>query len=133
MMWNVGFLLLILAIAVGSYQLLKREGMEGGEDDKKKIERIKNGNGMIVFTMDGCGWCTKVAPELEKLKQSDVKQHFAWVNKSKESPQEELLKEFNVGSFPTILVFKNGTSVPYEDSDRAFDRLKAKIDEVINV
>lgn len=131
-MWNVGFLLLILAIAVGSYQLLKREGMEGGEDDKKKIERVKNGNGMIVFTMEGCGWCDKVKPALEKLKQSEVKDHFAWVHKSKESTQEKLLKEYNVTSFPTILILKNGTSVPYEDNDREFESLLGEIKKVIN-
>lgn len=133
MMWNVGFLLLILAIAVGSYQLLKREGMEGSENVKGKIEKIKKGNGMVVFTMQGCGWCTQVKPALEKLEESDVKDHFAWVHKSSESPQDDLLKEFNVNSFPTILIFKNGTSVPYEDSDREFESLHEKIKEVVNV
>ena len=132
MMWNVGFLLLLLAVAVGSYQLLKREGMEGAEDVKSKVNKIKSGSGMVVFTMEGCGWCDKVKPALEKLKNSDVKEHFAWVHKSSSTNNEALLKEFNVNSFPTILIFKNGTSVTYEDNDREFESLYGEIKKVVN-
>jgi hypothetical protein len=43
-----------------------------------------------------------------------------------------LLKEFNVNSFPTILIFKNGTSVTYEDNDREFESLYGEIKKVVN-
>lgn len=131
MMWNVGFLLLLLAVAVGSYQLFKREGMEG-QDVKNKVEQIKKLNGVVVFTMEGCGWCDKIKPALTKLNESEVKDHFAWVHKSDQTPNEELLKEFNVNSFPTILTFKNGTAVPYDDNNREYESLLALTKETIN-
>jgi len=133
-MWNVGFLILILLVAVGSYQLMKREGMEGGEQDVgPKVEKIKNGSGVIFFTMKGCGWCDKIKPALEKLSKSDVKDHFAWVHKGDDSSNDALLQEFNVTSYPTILTFKNGTAVPYNDSDREFDKLHALIKETVGM
>jgi thiol-disulfide isomerase/thioredoxin len=72
-------------------------------DDVKN--RLNTVSGMLVFVMDGCGYCKDLeANVLSKLKnESD---HVIVVKMAPEN--EPLIKEWNVRGFPTIFFLSKG-------------------------
>ena len=120
LVWNVGFLLFMLAIGVLSYQLIfkkQEEGFSNGSD----VQKVVNGNGVLVVTMKNCPHCESMKDDLTTLSSSN-KKNFVWAD-SKDSEVSDL----NLNSFPSILVFTNGTSKPY-NQDRSRESLQELID-----
>lgn len=119
LVWNVGFLLFMLAIGVLSYQLFakKQEGFSNGSS----IEKVVNGDGVLVVTMKNCPHCESMKDDLSALSSSNSK-NFVWAD-SKDSEVADL----DLNSFPSILVFTNGTSKPY-NQDRSKESLQELID-----
>ena len=119
LVWNVGFLLFMLAIGVLSYQLFfkRQEGFSSGSN----VEKVVNGNGVLVVTMKNCPHCESMKDDLSALSSSNSN-NFAWAD-SKDSEVSDL----NLNSFPSILVFTNGTSKPYNQ-----DRSKSSLQELID-
>ena len=119
LVWNVCFLLFMLAIGVLSYQLLfkRQEGFTDGSD----VQKVINGDGVLVVTMKNCPHCESMKDDLAALSSSN-KKNFAWAD-SKDSEVSDL----NLNSFPSILKFSNGTSKPYSQ-DRSKESLQNLID-----
>ena len=123
LMWNVGFLLIVLAIGVLSYQfLVKRK--EGFTESQSVIKKIKNGNGVLVVTMENCPHCESMKKDLQKLSENDnIKGYFAWVDGSnKKKSEEQGISDLSIQSFPTILSFKDGIPDSYRDG-RSYEEL----------
>jgi thioredoxin-like negative regulator of GroEL len=124
LLWNVGFLLIVIVVAVLSYQYFYKK--EGFTTDTSVIEKIKKGNGVIVVTMKNCPHCTKMEEDLKQLSESsEYKSSFAWVDGSSRQ-KENGISDLNVSSFPTILSFKNG--IPNSESDK---RSKEELEDLI--
>jgi len=137
LMWNVGFLLIALAVGVISYQFIaKREGFTfpwdtpseekqtGGSSatSASAVNKVKNGDGVLVVTMKNCPHCETMKGDLKKLSNSeDTAGHFAWADSKDES-----VSDLNVNSYPTILVFENGTSSNYTEG-RSYSDLLALV------
>ena len=118
LMWNIIFLLLMVAVGVISYMLIKkREGFS----EASSVEKIKKGNGVLVVTLDGCPHCDDMKPDLESLSADPkMKSHFAWVDSTDES-----VADLEIASYPTIFVFKDGESTEFTE------RSKDKIEEAV--
>jgi hypothetical protein len=134
LVWNVVFLLLILAVGVVSYQLfVRREGFDmfssaskgssEGSSEGSDVEKVKKGNGLLVVTMEKCPHCESMKEALVKLREDpSTKGRFAWAD-SKDASVSDL----KLNSFPTILIFKNGEPTDYTDG-RSYDELLAVIE-----
>jgi len=114
-MWNVIFLLFLVAVGVVSFQLLnKREAFSS----KMDVDKIKKGNGVIVVTMKNCPHCESMKADLETMSKSpEMKGYFAWVD-SKDKSVDDLA----LTSYPSILVFKDGEKEEYTE-DRSLEKL----------
>jgi thiol-disulfide isomerase/thioredoxin len=117
LMWKVGFLLLVIAVGVVSFQLLgKKEGYSNSSD----VNRVKKGNGVLVVTMKNCPHCETMKEDLEKLSEAkEAKGYFAWAD-SKDADVSDL----DISSYPTILVFKKGKSTSYNQGRSYADLMK---------
>lgn len=106
LMWKVGFLLLVIAVGVISFQLMgKKEGYSNSSD----VNKVKRGDGVLVVTMKNCPHCEKMEKDLEKLSEAkEAKDNFAWADS-----KDEDVSDLDISSYPTILVFKNGKSTNY--------------------
>lgn len=117
MMWNVGFLLLVIAFGVVSYQFFKnREGLM----DMDKVSKIQQGDGVLVVTMPGCHYCEQMKPDLDTLSKESDK--IAVVDTG-DDDGKQIAQELNVQKYPTILQFKGGAATPYE-GDRSLGALR---------
>lgn len=79
-------------------------------------EVLKNELPVIVdFSTDGCGPCEMIAPVLSEIQEERAGQwKFVNLNVTYEELVEdsnEIIKEYGVMGFPTLLVFKNGKDV----------------------
>ena len=119
LLWNVGFLLFMLAIGVLSYQLFFKK--QEGFSNSSSVEEVINGNGVLVVTMKNCPHCESMKDDLSALSSSN-KTNFAWAD-SKDGEVSDL----DLNSFPSILVFENGTSKPYKQ-----DRSKESLQELVD-
>jgi glutaredoxin len=119
-MWNVGFLLLIIAAAVLSYQwFFPKEGMT----DLDRVSKIKSGDGVLVFTMEGCGHCKAMKETLDKLTKESTA--IAVVDTSDATEEtKKLTADMNIKSYPTIFQFKGGVPTDVSNS-RSYDELKS--------
>ena len=115
LLWNVVFLLFIIAVGAISYQLMKKpEAFSTGN----VVEKVVNGNGVLVVTMDKCPHCENMKEDLQSLSEEpSAKGYFAWADSKDES-----VAGLELSSFPSILVFKNGVSTEYTD-ERTKDKL----------
>jgi len=87
---------------------------------KKKKNVIKK-NELIYFTMDGCPWCEKFNPTWKQLKKSY--KHKLNMLKINRQQHPELVQEFGVESFPTIILHKQ-RRIPFE-GERDIQTFKA--------
>jgi thiol-disulfide isomerase/thioredoxin len=98
----------------------KKKSLKGGrrrtnhKTKKKKNVSKKNvskKNELIYFTMDGCPWCEKFNPTWKQLKKSyGNKLNMIKINRQQ---HPELVEEFGVQSFPTIILHKQHR-IPFE-------------------
>ena len=79
-----------------------------GKEFEETINNEKNPLCVIDFYAEWCMPCLMIAPVLEELagKMKTIK--FAKVNVDE---NKELSSKLNVGSIPTLIVFKNGEEV----------------------
>jgi len=88
---------------------------------KGKITQRKGKRTLYYFYMDGCGWCDKFNPTWIKLvKEFKNKLNMKKVN-GPASP--ELLRKFDIQTFPSIILVTGKDSDKYE-GDRSMTDLK---------
>ena len=72
-------------------------------------EKLDNGfNGVIDFYAEWCGPCKAMAPMLEQVNESLGEQKIFKVNVDME---QDLAREFEIRSIPTLVFFKDGKSI----------------------
>ena len=103
---------------------LNNADMESSEEVAEEVaESFQNGSPKIVlYYVPWCPHCKNMMPEWNKLEQS-MNGSQTNVNKvnCEENPEEA--KKNNVDGFPTIILFKDGKSIPYE-GDRSAEAIK---------
>ncbi|MBR6127321.1 thioredoxin fold domain-containing protein [bacterium] len=73
-------------------------------NNKNFDTEIKNGLKLVEFYTSWCGYCKKQKPELENLEK-------IWIGLVDADNEQEITARYNVGAFPTFLIFKNGQEV----------------------
>ena len=73
-------------------------------DNNNFKEATKNGVKLVEFRTDWCGYCKKQQPELEEMDK-------IWIGQVDADKEVTLSAKFNINSFPTFLILKNGQEV----------------------
>ena len=73
-------------------------------NDNNFSEATKNGVKLVEFRTDWCGYCKKQQSELEKMDK-------IWIGQIDADKEVRLSEKFNINSFPTFLILKNGQEV----------------------
>ena len=83
-------------------------------------DEIKNGVKLIEFHTTWCGYCKKQQPELEAMDK-------VWVGQVDADNAPSIAAKFNVNSFPTFLIMKDGQEVERFSGMRKKEDIMAKI------
>ena len=62
---------------------------------------LKNGLKLVEFHTSWCGYCKKQQPELEEMGK-------VWIGQIDADEVPEIAAKYNVNSFPTFLILKDG-------------------------
>ena len=101
------------------YWFFFRSTSEGFSSNGKKA--------MVLFFLPGCGWCSKMMPEWEKLEASQEENSEVDIKKVDCGENPEVAKEQGISGFPTIIMFgANGEKKVFEG-----DRTKESFEEFI--
>lgn len=114
-------IVIMIVAAIFLLYLFKRsKNTESFEEDKKKV--------VFVFA-DWCGHCTRFKPTWEKIEQVSKKTGLFDVQALNVDDKQNsaFIEQYEVSSFPTIMLFSKGKFTKYED-DRDFDKIIAAID-----
>lgn len=74
-------------------------------DEKEFKEIIAKGVTLADFFADWCGPCRMLAPVLEEISEEVEDVNFVKVNVD---DNNELAKEYDIHSIPTLIIFKDG-------------------------
>jgi thioredoxin-related protein len=85
----------------------------------------------VFFKMDSCGHCQKLQPEWDKLKKW-YSQQGGNLELLEVSPDDELTRQHNVSSYPTLILLKNDEKEK-EFNGRTFEKLKDFIEPYSNI
>lgn len=86
--------------------------------DGDKLEALSNNHPIIVaFLAQGCGWCSKVKPNVVEAAKSSPKTLYSMYAHSKNGM--ERCKQYGVKGFPTILYIHKGRIVSEYQGDRS--------------
>ena len=83
-------------------------------------EETKNGTKLIEFHTSWCGYCKKQQPELEAMDK-------VWIGQVDADNAPKIAAEFNVNSFPTFLILKDGIEVERFSGMRKKEDLMSRI------
>jgi len=103
----------IFILSVILYQFVPKQ--EGLQDDF---------TGLMFFTIDQCGHCTKLKPTIEKLKENYGSKIKDVDCSDPDSVTKALMEKYSIKQYPTILRFKNGDMIG-EVENRDYDYLES--------
>ena len=83
-------------------------------------EKIQNGVKLIEFHTSWCGYCKKQQPELEQMDK-------IWIGQVNADNEPLIAAKYNINSFPTFLILKNGEEVERFSGMRKKEDLMSKI------
>ena len=89
-------------------------------DSENFGEETKNGVKLIEFHTSWCGYCKKQQLELEEMDK-------VWIGQVDADKAPAIAAKFNVNSFPTFLILKNGEEVERFSGMRRKEDLMSKI------
>jgi len=99
---------LVLIIAVGAF--ITHWGAKSLEaftaDDA--LSRSENLTGMLVFLMEGCGYCKDLELNVLSKFKEEIKNGDILLVKRGEGKATELIEKYNVSGFPTIYFLTKG-------------------------
>ncbi len=83
-------------------------------------DETKNGVKLIEFRTSWCGYCKKQEPELEKMEK-------VWIGQVDADKEAGIAAQFNINSFPTFLILKDGKEVDRFSGMRKKEDLMSRI------
>lgn len=88
-------------------------------------KEIENGLKLVEFHTSWCGYCKKQQPELEAMEK-------VWIGQIDADNSPEIAAKYNINSFPTFLIMKNGSEVERINGMRKKEDLMHKIMKYLN-
>ena len=85
-------------------------------------EKTKKGVKLIEFYTSWCGYCKKQQPELDEMGK-------VWIGQVDADAAPAIAAKFNINSFPTFLILKDGKEVDRFSGMRKKEDLMSKIME----
>ena len=70
-------------------------------NDENFKDELQNGLKLVEFHTTWCGYCKKQQPELEAMEK-------VWIGQVDADVAPKVAAKFNINSFPTFLIMKNG-------------------------
>ena len=129
-----------LAIFYYNYYLNKTKKYTANNEHNTDINANKNNSEVEIyyFYTDWCPYCKKAKPHWEEIKNNNqgkvvngYKLYFIDVNcTDKNDESQQLIKKYNVDSFPTIKLVKNGFVIDF-DAKPTNENLQKFIDTAI--
>lgn len=83
-------------------------------------EETKKGVKLIEFHTSWCGYCKKQQPELEEMGK-------VWIGQVDADEEPQIAAKYNVNSFPTFVILKDGKEVERFSGMRKKEDLMSKI------
>ena len=116
---NLPVLLVMLLIVLMLLYLYDKYSKEGFQCKPNELDQYIHAEEptMVLFYAEWCGHCTKLKPsweEASKKANADSTRMIKIDVGGKTPEQKALMEKYEVDGFPTIIVFQNGTPVPYE-------------------
>ena len=120
----IWLLLLVIALAFGTYRVLKNNG--GSLEQRQKRKDVPNAPGnavgsdveILFFTVNWCPHCKKAKPVWNNVKEeydqkviNNTKLIFKDINCEKE---EEMANKYNIEGYPTIKLQKNNQIIEFD-------------------
>ena len=115
-------LLLTAVILVTSNFILANGKVNIYDQRKQSIEAItKNHDKVIIdFYANWCGPCKRMMPNLEKIAKEHPEIYVVKVNSE---DYRDLTQQYGISSLPTLLFFKNETTIRREIGSKTFKDL----------
>jgi thiol-disulfide isomerase/thioredoxin len=107
------YILLLIVILCGVIFLSTREGFTTNASSFKNDIKT-NGNALVLFFSNNCGYCKDLKPEWENAVSQLDSKYIASLDCSPSAagtvdPEvTAIMKEYNITGFPTMLYFNNG-------------------------
>jgi thiol-disulfide isomerase/thioredoxin len=111
---------IVLACAAAFQIFRMREGMENDSF-----------TGIRFFTIENCGHCKALKPTIERLQANHgahVKLHDGT---NPDAETEQLMKQFKISSFPTMIAYKDGQPLKKPVEDRDYTSLEKLIQQLV--
>lgn len=89
-------------------------------DSNNFSEQTKKGVKLIEFHTSWCGYCKKQQPELEEMGK-------IWIGQVDADEEPKIAAKYNVNSFPTFVILKDGEEVERFSGMRKKEDLMTKI------
>lgn len=89
-------------------------------DDNNFTEATQKGVKLIEFYTTWCGYCKKQQPELEEMSK-------VWIGQVDADKSPSIASKYNINSFPSFLILKNGQEVNRFSGMHKKEDLMAKI------
>ena len=110
-------------------QSFKKKSQNGGKKTKKRKSKTKKRKSnkkipLYYFWMNGCGWCENFNPTWELLTEKFNKKINMIKYEMDEPGVSSKLKEYNVTSFPTIILVKNNKPIKFDYDERSLENFK---------
>jgi len=97
----------------------------------KKTETFTTSNKEIVFfSMKGCGHCVEFQPIWDLFVSNHGNNEFVELKQVKYDEKPEIVKQYDVQGFPTILGLENGEKVREFSGARTYENLIAFLSEM---
>ena len=130
------FLLAILLVLYFIYTMYLKEGFTSDLDPAELDTEIKNGKKLVLFYADWCGHCKKLKPEWDETsdKMNVNEKKMLKINCSKQDDEQvnDLMSEYKVKGYPTIILFNNGKPTHYE-GERTAEAFKEALSNDVEV
>jgi protein disulfide-isomerase-like protein len=113
------FLLLVLLILYFIYTTYLKEGFTSDLDPANLDTEIQTGKKLVLFYADWCGHCKKLKPTWEEASEelnTKTETKMLKINCSKQDDEQlnDIMSQYKVKGYPTIIIFDDGKATPYE-------------------
>ena len=110
---NKYILIILVILFCLSYYLKKKDNFVVSRLNKE----------LVLFSMKGCSHCEKLKPVWKLLKNNLGENQFIEIKEIVMQKRPDLIKKYNVATFPTILYLRDGKKVQEYKGDRTYKDL----------